>query len=241
MTFFIQHALEPETQLFYVSVVVAVMISIILHELAHGFVAIRLGDDTPRHLGHMTIDPVTHMGPLSIGVLFLMGLAWGQMPVDESRMRGRHAGALVAVAGPLTNLLLAILALSTMAILINVWHDPRSPFEPMSWAEAMSHRGDQDTLTPFQSNSLFVLGIFGSINLLLTIFNLIPVPPLDGSRILANYHHHYRQFIEDPEKQQMLMLGFFLAFIVISRLRQTIFAVSAWWVDLLGTVIQKII
>lgn len=223
---FIQYALDPDSQLFYVAVIVSVIVSIVLHELAHGWAAIWLGDDTPRALGHMTPDPVTHMGPISLVVLFVAGMAWGQMPVNESRMRGRYAGVWVAAAGPLTNLLLALGSLTLMAILIRFWA------EGYTFASAMLLAGERGDLTPFQANLIFVLGIFGTLNLLLVIFNLMPVPPLDGSRIVAGFSQEYRDFVENPDRQQVLMLAFFLAFFVVLQLRPTLYVLSARWVNL---------
>ena len=104
--------------LFYLCVVVTVIVSIILHELAHGLAAIKLGDKTPIHTGHMTLDPLVHMGPFSIVILLVVGIAWGLMPIDPTRLRGKYAEAIVAVAGPLTNLILAAIALTALGIWI---------------------------------------------------------------------------------------------------------------------------
>ncbi|MBL8897493.1 MAG: site-2 protease family protein, partial [Planctomycetes bacterium] len=79
--------------LLYCASVLLVMISIILHELGHGAMAIRLGDDTPRILGRMTFDPFVHMGVLSLVLLLLFGIAFGSMPVDHKKLRGRFAGS----------------------------------------------------------------------------------------------------------------------------------------------------
>ena len=92
------------------SKVVAVVISITLHELGHGAAALWQGDETPRLLGHMTLDPRAHMPPISWGLLLLVGIAYGLMPVNPSRFRSKHGDALVAFAGPAVNLILAALA-----------------------------------------------------------------------------------------------------------------------------------
>ena len=77
LAFFIQNLFEPEKQLFFGCVVVTVVISIVLHELAHGWAAIWQGDDTPRIAGHMTPDPMVHMGGMSLLMLVLVGFAFG--------------------------------------------------------------------------------------------------------------------------------------------------------------------
>ena len=88
--------------------VVIVMFSICLHELAHAWVALKHGDDTAAQAGHLSLNPAIQMGPYSLILLAVLGLAWGAVPVDEGRMRSRASGAWVAVAGPLTNLALMV-------------------------------------------------------------------------------------------------------------------------------------
>ncbi len=78
-----------------------VIASITLHELGHAWAAIRLGDDTPIHTRHMTVNPIVHMGPMSLIAFALLGFAWGSMPINPSRLRGTHAHAIVAAAGSL--------------------------------------------------------------------------------------------------------------------------------------------
>jgi Zn-dependent protease len=95
-----------------------VIASIVLHELGHGIAAIRSGDRTPIDTGHMTWNPLVHMGPISLLCFAILGFCWGAMPVDPSRFRGRYDEAKVAAAGPCMNFGLAI----TCAVLYAVWH-----------------------------------------------------------------------------------------------------------------------
>jgi Zn-dependent protease len=149
--------------------VVWVIGSIVLHELAHGWTAIRLGDRTPIETGHMTWNPVVHMGQASLILFALVGIAWGMMPVDYSRLRGRHADAMVAVAGPVMNLWLFVLALFGAA------------------ATVLGSKALGDTAHP-----LFVFCITGAwLNVALAILNLVPVPPLDGSKVVASFVPSY--------------------------------------------------
>lgn len=180
---------------YFISVVVTVIISISLHELAHGLAAIRLGDDTPRVRGHMTLNPLVHMPPFAIVTLLLAGIAWGSMPIDASRMRGRYAEAIVAFAGPLMNLLLAALALTTVGL----------------WARMTPQEPAYQVMNAWE-----FLRIFGIVNLVLFAFNLLPVPPLDGSHILANFNEGYRRFIQDPNTQG-IAIGLFIVAFVLSR------------------------
>src|SRR5262245_41654647 len=96
-----------------------VLLSVTLHELGHGWMAMRLGDQTPELTGHMTLNPLVHMGPFSLIVFVLTGIAWGTMPVDPTRFRmGRHGDALVSLAGPAVNLGLAVVCfVSLLAVM----------------------------------------------------------------------------------------------------------------------------
>lgn len=198
--FFIEYAFSETEQLFFYSWIFTVVVSIILHELAHGWAALALGDSTPRDSGHMTLNPMVHLGPLSMIFLMLAGMAWGAMPVDVNRLRSRYGDAIVSVAGPLMNLLLGLAGLTVLAYLK---------------ATSPAAEGD-DALV--QNNIFEVLRVFGIANLVLCLFNLLPVPPLDGSRILANFVRPYRDFIFDPANQHWLYLSFFVAFMAASRL-----------------------
>ena len=98
--------------------IIWVPVSICLHELGHGVAALWEEDDTPVRTGHMTFDPMVHMGGTSLIVFALFGIAWGQMPVNPLRFRHRRMGeVIVAAAGPLVNLLLAAVAL----LILSIW------------------------------------------------------------------------------------------------------------------------
>ncbi len=203
---FIQSLLDPDQRLFYVSWVITVIFSITLHELAHGLMALRRGDHTPVELGHMTINPLVHMGPFSLAALFFLGIAWGAMPVNPSRLRGKYGEALVALAGPVTNLLLAFLGLTGLGLWLRFGQAPD---------------------TTFLDNVQTFLWVFGAANFVLCLFNLLPLPPLDGSRILANLHRGYALYISDPAHQGALMFGFAMVFLFGSG----IFTVAYRWAD----------
>ncbi len=192
---FIQKAFDPSTQFYFFSIVISVVISITLHELAHGWVAIKHGDLTPIRTGHMTGNPLIHMGPFSIMILMIVGIAWGQMPIDPSRLKGKYAEAWVAFAGPAMNFTLSIVALTGLGLLIR--------FETLDG-------------TSIEKNALGFLYAFGSINAILGVFNLFPIPPLDGSHIIANFNRKYAMFISDPGNRGVMMFGFFLLFTIAS-------------------------
>ncbi len=158
-----------------VSWIVWVVGSTVLHELAHGWAAMWQGDDTPRATGHMTWNPLVHMGGWSLLMFAVVGICWGAMPVNPSRFRGRYGDALVSLAGPAMNLALAAVAI----ILGSIWCGYFQGIENPLWRNFMV---------------FFIAGAF--LNISLALFNLIPVPPLDGSRILAGILPSYRRLIE---------------------------------------------
>lgn len=140
-----------------------ILISMILHELAHGLMALFLGDETAKEEGRLTLNPLAHLDPftslvLPISLFLLGGPVFGgakPVPINTKNVKGGAAGmALVALAGPLTNFLLAFVAffLST---------------------KILPHQ----SLMPIASN-------FVMINLGFFVFNLLPIPPLDGSRVI---------------------------------------------------------
>ena len=188
---FIENAVKD--QKFFLAVVITVVVSICIHELAHGVVAIWRGDRTPIDSGHMTLNPAVHMGLFSVIALLLAGIAWGAMPINPSRMRGRFAEAMVAVAGPVSNVLLALLALVTLGL----------------WARHDGHYLPEGTRP---GNFQYFLLIFGFVNFNLALFNLIPIPPLDGARILENFSDGYKRISEHLTMSGASMLVFLVAF-----------------------------
>ncbi len=199
----------------YAAAVMTIIVSITLHELAHGYAAIKLGDNTPEESGHMTWNPWVHMGPFSLLACFIAGIAWGSMPFDSSRLRGKHAEAIVAFAGPAVNLALAILAFTALGL----WLRIGGPLDPENFRA---------------ENGMMVLEVVGSFNLSLFVLNLIPVPPLDGSRIVATYNRAYADFIFNPANQGIGLLLFFLAFIVARPVAAALNIVGAEYVSFLA-------
>ena len=200
--FFIEHLFSPQGQLYFVSVVLTVILSITLHELAHGWAALWQGDDTPRTTGHMTADPLTHMGGMSLVALVLVGIAWGQMPVNPSRFRHRYGHALVAAAGPVMNLLLALVGLTALVLWVRTAGQPEE-----TW----------------QRNLQFFLLTFGQMNIALMLLNLIPVPPLDGATVLSELVPAFRRFLAGLQNPQMI---FMILMMVMFVLAPSIFAVA---------------
>lgn len=169
-----------------------VIFSICLHELGHGVAAIRCGDDTPRATGHMTWNPLVHMGPWSLLMFAIVGIAWGLMPVNPDNFRRRYDEAIVAFAGPLVNLLLAIACIVLASIWLGVFY--------------------QKVGDPFYSNFATFLRAGAGLNIVLLLFNLAPVPPLDGSRIAATFFRPYREFMTSEKGAIIALVLFVLLF-----------------------------
>lgn len=185
----------------YVYVVVTMVFSIVLHELAHGWVASWCGDPTPHDAGHLTIDPRVHMGWASLAMVLTLGLGFGSMPVDPTRMRGRWAMAAVALAGPLMNALLAGLALTTAALWMVAAHAEAPPTEVHG------------------INLRQFLYVFGYSNIVLAIFNLLPLPPLDGSTALAETNRSYRALILRVRNPVVLLFVFMTVWTILGTER----------------------
>ncbi|EHC19346.1 site-2 protease family protein [Fischerella thermalis CCMEE 5273] len=144
----------------FLRVVIIVIISISLHEIAHGLVALSQGDDTPCKQGHITLNPLVHMGWESLIFLCVAGIAWGKMPINASNFRSQRLGnILVSTAGPLCNLVLAFLCMGLLKLLAD------------------------STYAEFFSFQFFYMS--AHINLMLFLFNLLPIPPLDGFYIFS--------------------------------------------------------
>ncbi|MFH2122531.1 MAG: site-2 protease family protein [Pseudomonadota bacterium] len=147
------------------------LLALTVHEFAHGYVAFRLGDPTASALGRLTLNPLKHLDPLGTIAFFIFHIGWAKpVPVNPSYFKNPQKDMLwVAFAGPATNFILAIIsALMTKALWLLAQIIPYS-----AMAEAV--------LIPL--NSTLIASVW--INLVLCIFNFLPVPPLDGSRILA--------------------------------------------------------
>ena len=184
----------------FVSVVFTVIISITLHELAHGWAALWQGDDTPRTSGHLTPNPVVHMGGFSLILLLTVGIAYGLMPVNPARFRSRYGRALVAAAGPAMNLLLAAIALTAAGL----------------WMRQVGFWKDNPDLPTLASNSLQFLWYFGLTNFALLILNLLPLPPLDGSAILANFHRGYDRWIRSASNPAVFVFALVMILVLLS-------------------------
>jgi Zn-dependent protease len=187
---------------FFLRCVVILIFSITLHELAHGWAAVSQGDDTPKKSGHLTFNPLVHMGVESILLLCIAGIAWGQMPVNPSKFRSPKLGnILVSVAGPLLNLALGILFILLFKL---------SAVSP---------------LTGILSVEFCYLA--AHINLMLFLFNLLPIPPLDGFYVAS-------EFFPELKLLDMRLIGLFALtlFFVTPGFGTSLAEVATWIIRL---------
>jgi Zn-dependent protease len=152
------------------AVVTALVAGISFHEFSHAFVADRLGDRTARMQGRVSLNPLRHLDPTGSVLFVLAGFGWGK-PVPVNPLRLRHGPltgrAMVAAAGPLSNLLLAFIASIPLYFGLVEWRDPfRIPFQIDSW-------GVEEYVGLYLTAVIF-------FNIILAVFNLLPIAPLDG-------------------------------------------------------------
>lgn len=141
----------------YIYMGLSVLIALVLHELSHGFVSYKLGDPTPKTDGRLSLNPLKHIDPIGAICLFFFGFGWAKpVMIDYRYYKNKKLGvALTALAGPVMNFILALIGGFFLSL-----------FEA------------NITLNSFFST-------FIVINIGLGVFNLIPLPPLDGSKVLA--------------------------------------------------------
>ncbi len=152
----------------FFSILVVLLVATPVHECAHGWMAKLLGDDTAENSGRLTLNPIQHLDPLGTICMLLFGIGWGKpVPVNPSRCRkvkGKTAMALTALAGPVSNVLLALVFMIIYKVVFYTC-------------------GTVNNISYFLAALIFII----DINLYLAVFNLIPIPPFDGSRIMLAF------------------------------------------------------
>lgn len=155
-------------------VIPCVLLALTVHEVAHGYMAFRLGDPTARNLGRLTLNPLKHLDPIGTICMIFFHFGWARpVPVNSRHFKKpRRDMALTAAAGPVSNFIMAFLGALVYAILYTIF---------------ASHPASTNFAAYIQIAALQLLQYFHILNLSLGLFNLIPVPPLDGSRIFLTF------------------------------------------------------
>lgn len=167
----------------YLFMIPVLLISLTIHEFSHGYIAYRLGDPTAKNEGRLTLNPFRHLDPIGTIMMVVARIGWAKpVPINPYYFKDRKKGTmLVSVAGPLSNLIMAFIGVFLFEITYIIGY------------------GNIVAGNTFVLYFLVFLRLFFSVNINLAIFNLLPVPPLDGSKILsgvlpADKYFRYMQY-----------------------------------------------
>ena len=157
--------------MFYLYLIPGILFAITLHEFAHGFVSWKLGDPTARNAGRLTLNPLSHLDPLGAVCMLLFHMGWAKpVPINPWYYKNKKLGIiLTSLAGPLMNILTG-----GISIFVMVWME-------------MAVRGGMLAAGNTVDTIYTVLYYFSVLSINLAVFNLIPIPPLDGSKILITF------------------------------------------------------
>ncbi len=158
--------------IYYLLSALAVLIILTIHEYSHGYAAYKLGDDTARNYGRLTLNPIKHLDPVGAVCMLLFHVGWAKpVPINPRNFKKpKRDFALTALAGPAANLIMGFISALIYLLLYAVLRDVRF--------------ANDGFLFQLANNALLFVWLFHSINIGLGIFNLIPIPPFDGSRLL---------------------------------------------------------
>jgi len=192
--------------------VIPLIYSVIIHEVAHGWVAYFFGDDTAKHSGRLSLNPVRHFDPMGMLMLFIVGFGWAKpVPVNYYNLKNFRIGLIfVSLAGCLANIIIAAVAIFLLQ------------FQYVT------------------SNTIIVsiLVVLAKVNIILGAFNLIPIPPLDGSKILMGFLPKEAQW----RLARLEPYGFFILIILLFKglLDPVIIFVQNMILLLISAVVPKI-
>lgn len=174
----------------YFARILTVFLILPLHECAHAWVAKKMGDDTASLSGRITVNPLAHIDIIGCILIVLTGFGWAKpVPINPSRMKDSRLGiTLTALAGPVSNLLSAFVMMVVLQILYGL-----GVFE----------------LSTSMSYLLLLLKFFVQVNIGLAVFNLIPIPPLDGDKVLS-YFTPWKYKMWMQQHQQIISIVFLI-------------------------------
>ena len=189
--------------------VVPALICITLHELAHGYVAYRLGDDTAKRAGRLTLNPLRHIDIMGLLMMIVFKFGWAKpVPVNMWKFKNPKKGmAITAAAGPIANLLIALVFLFLYGFLFALLHRPG---RSLNWL-------------------LEMLYITAYLSIALAIFNIIPIPPLDGSKVLFSCISD-RSYTKIMYYERYGMIILLVLVLLLSRTSLDPLSRAAYWV-----------
>lgn len=176
-------------------VLVTLLIAFTIHEWSHALVALAFGDDTAKNQGRLSLNPLVHIEPFGLLLILIAGFGWAKpTPVNRFKLKKRRLGSvLVSLAGPISNLLLAIIGVGIYAILLNY--------------------------TSYEYGSVIAtfLLVFVNLNIVLFVFNLIPLPPLDGYQVLIEFLPLSARAKLEPVERYAMLIFLIIALTPISQ------------------------
>jgi Zn-dependent protease len=176
---------------------VPALLAVTLHEVAHGFIAERMGDPTARLLGRLSLNPVKHLDPIGTIALLVFGFGWARpVPVNANNLRNTKTDMIwVALAGPTANLLLALFSALLLRVIVYI----------------AAMLPETSSMLPM-IKPIGLMAAFGLyINVILCLFNLMPIPPLDGGRVLMGVlPERQSQMLRRVEPFGMLLIVFLI-------------------------------
>lgn len=194
------------------------LIALATHESAHGFMAYKLGDPTARNLGRITLNPIKHFDLFGFISMLVFHIGWAKpVPINTRHFKNpRRDMALTGAAGPLSNLCLALIHLLVLRLVM--LFIPYF-FAQESFSFALAFNNDQ----PFKGSLaftiaalvLYLLYMGVALNVMLAIFNLIPIPPFDGSRIFYAFLPQ-KLYFGVMKYERYIMIGFIVLFLVLT-------------------------
>ena len=196
-----------------------ILMALSVHEASHGYVAWKLGDPTARNLGRITLNPVKHLDLIGTLCMIFLKIGWAKpVPINTRNFKNpRRDMALTGAAGPLSNLVMALLHLLVLRVAM-LFIQPA--FEEEAYLYAVSYFTGEKFSAPFAFTvvclAVYLLYVGVSLNLSLTIFNLIPIPPFDGSRIFYVFLPT-KWYFAVMKYERYIMIGFIIVFLICSR------------------------
>ncbi|MBR3878497.1 MAG: site-2 protease family protein [Clostridia bacterium] len=184
-----------------------IIISLSVHEAAHGYMAYRMGDRTAYNCGRVTLNPAKHLDPMGSLCMLVFGYGWAKpVPINARNFRNPKYGmAYTAIAGPISNILLGIIGTILYAVVNFLLY--------YFWADIAGNEFLANVLRAI----LTLLFYLGYMNFVLAIFNLIPIPPFDGSRFFSLFLPA-KTYFAMMKYERYIMVGILVFMIVCSRL-----------------------